>query len=76
MADKCTAQLPAMRVSERLETALMRLAAQDDRALSDYIRRILDRHCFGHAANGADDGDPCLQCNAAQCDARKKRPRE
>lgn len=71
MADKCTSQLPAMRVSERLETTLMRLAAADDRALSDYIRRVLERHCFGHAANAADDDATCMQCNALQCDARK-----
>lgn len=73
MADKCTAQLPAMRVSERLETALMRLAAADERALSDYIRRILERHCFGHVANAAEDEGQCMQCNALQCDARKAR---
>ena len=71
MADKCTGQLPSLRVSEKLETTLMRLAAQDDRALSDYIRRILERHCFGHGLNGGDDADECLHCNAAQCGARK-----
>lgn len=71
MAEKCNAQLPAMRVPERLETALMRLAAADDRALSDYIRRALERHCFGHVASVAEEGESCLHCNASQGDARK-----
>lgn len=47
--DKRIASLPVVRVSERLETSLMRLAAAEDRPLSDYIRRVLERHCFGHA---------------------------
>lgn len=71
MADKCTAQIPAMRVPERLETALMRLAAADDRALSDYVRRVLERHCFGHVPDDAGDAESCLRCNASQCTARK-----
>jgi hypothetical protein len=68
---KCTSTLPALRVSERLETALMRLAARDDRALSDYIRLVLERHAFGHAGSLADEAAGCQQCNASQCDARK-----
>lgn len=47
--DKRIASLPVVRVSERLETTLMRLAATEDRPLSDYIRRALEKHCFGHA---------------------------
>lgn len=47
--DKRVVNLPSVRVSERLETVLMRLAAAEDRPLSDYIRRALERHCFGHA---------------------------
>lgn len=38
MAEKCIRQLPPVRVSETLERALMRLAAADDRSLSEYIR--------------------------------------
>lgn len=70
-APKCIATLPAMRVTERLETALMRLAAADDRALSDYIRRVLERHCFGHGDNDEPPPESCVQCNAMHCDARK-----
>lgn len=73
MPDKCTAQLPQLRVSDKLETALMRLAAQDDRALSDYIRRVLERHCFGHVLNAADESDGCQQRNAPQCGARSRK---
>jgi hypothetical protein len=68
---KCTATLAALRVSERLETALMRLAARDDRALADYIRLVLERHAFGHAASLTEEPAACQQCNASQCDARK-----
>jgi hypothetical protein len=48
-SEKCIRQLPAVRVSESLETALMRMAAADDRSLSEYVRQVLERHAFGHA---------------------------
>lgn len=48
MPEKCIRQLPPVRVPEPLETALMRLAAQDERSLSEYIKVALARHCFGH----------------------------
>lgn len=48
MAEKCTSQLPPLRVSESLETALMRLAARDERSLSEYLKLVLSRHAFGH----------------------------
>ncbi len=76
MAEKFTRQLPVVRVGESLETALMRLASQDDRALSDYIRRVLSLHCFGHVTNGADECDGCGQSNASQSDARSRKARE
>lgn len=50
MAEKCIRQLPAIRVSDTLERALMRLAAHDDRTLSEYVRLVLMRHALGHAA--------------------------
>lgn len=50
MGEKCIRQLPPVRVSETLERALMRLAAKDDRSLSEYIRLVLMRHAMGHAA--------------------------
>ena len=49
MPEKCIRQLPTIRITESLETALMRLAARDERVLSDYIRLTLERHAFGHA---------------------------
>jgi hypothetical protein len=50
MAEKCIRNLPPVRVSETLERTLMRLAALDDRSLSEYIRLVLMRHALGHAA--------------------------
>ena len=49
--EKCTRQLPAIRVTETLETALMRLASQDERSLSEYIKLVLNHHVFGHASS-------------------------
>lgn len=73
MADKATSNLPALRVTERLETALMRLAARDERSLSDYIRLTLERHAFGHGASLSEDDSVCLHCNALHCDAKNSR---
>jgi hypothetical protein len=50
-SEKCIRQLPTIRISEPLETALMRMAARDDRTLSEYIRLVLERHAFGHASS-------------------------
>lgn len=49
MAEKCIAQLPPLRIPESLEHALMRLAAREDRSLSEYLRLVLMRHVHGHA---------------------------
>lgn len=46
--EKCIRQLPPVRVPEPLETALMRLAAGQERTLSDYIKLVLSHHVFGH----------------------------
>lgn len=43
--------LPSLRIGESLENALMRLAARDERTLSGYIVRVLEKHCFGHAVS-------------------------
>ena len=43
--------LPALRISETLENYLMRLAARDERTLSSYVVRILEKHVFGHAGS-------------------------
>jgi hypothetical protein len=50
MAEKCIRNLPPVRVSETLERTLMRLAARDDRSLSEDIRLVPMRHALGHAA--------------------------
>jgi hypothetical protein len=68
--DKCTAMLPAVRVSPRLEQALMRLAAREDRSLSDYLRLMMERHCFGHAQSVGVACPACPENNAMQSDAR------
>jgi len=48
MGEKCTRQLPPLRVSETLEVALLRLAAAQERTLSEYIKLVLSHHVFGH----------------------------
>ena len=55
--EKRTVSLPTVRVPETLETALLRLAARDDRTLSDYLRRVLERHAFGHVGSLPADGE-------------------
>lgn len=49
MSDKLIVQLPPIRVSDRMLSDLSRLAAVDDRKFSDYVRRVLEVHCYGHA---------------------------
>ena len=51
MAEKRICVLPAVRVEEPLEVALLRLSATADRKLSDYIRRVLWAHV--HASEGS-----------------------
>lgn len=56
--DKCTEELPKVRVSADLREALIRLSVTEDRSLSDYIRSVLVAHVYGHArrlGEGADD---------------------
>lgn len=74
MGEKRTQSLPSIRVSERLEVALMRSAAADGRELSDYIRRVLELHEFGRHGNSVvDECENCQRSNASQCDARSSR---
>lgn len=47
--EKCIRHLPQIRVPESLETALMRLAAGQERTLSEYVKLVLAHHVFGHA---------------------------
>lgn len=71
MSEKRTAQLPAVRCRDALEIALMRLAARDERSLSDYINLVLEHHAFGHAPSMGDEGGEGQNCSALQCSARK-----
>ena len=66
MAEKCSRQLPAIRITESLETALMRLAARDDRTLSEFIRLVLERHAFGHAASVVQEDEVVSLVSASQ----------
>ena len=69
MAEKCIRQLPTIRISDSLETALMRLAARDERSLSEYIRLSLERHAFGHALSVMRDDSAGQDISALQSDA-------
>lgn len=55
MVEKCTRNLPPIRVGETLERRLMQLASLDERALSEYIRLVLMKHVFGHSVIVPDD---------------------
>lgn len=52
MAEKCIRQLPPVRVPESLEHALMRLAAHEDRPLSEYVRGRADEACVWSCPHG------------------------
>ena len=52
-------------MSPELELALHRLAAADDRKLSDYIGVVLRRHVFGHGAPV-----PCDEKDAVRVESR------
>lgn len=73
MAEKRTRSLPSVRCTESLEISLMRSAARDGRELSDYIRRVLELHQFGHDAECTEPADPERADRASQCDARLPR---
>ena len=57
MSDKCTAELPKVRVPDGLYLDLSKLAAAEDRTLSDYIRTVLVAHVYGHARKVSEVGD-------------------
>lgn len=57
MAEKCTRQLPPVRVPESLEVVLMRLASTHERSLSEYIKLVLSHHAFGHACTVGQSDD-------------------
>lgn len=44
-------------VSEALNVELMRLAAADDRSLSEYIERVLRLHVFGYCVRAKEKSE-------------------
>lgn len=57
MSEKCTRQLPPIRIPESLEVVLMRLASGSERSLSEYVKLVLSHHAFGHAHTVAQPDD-------------------
>ena len=57
MAEKCTRQLPPIRIPESLEVVLMRLASGSERSLSEYVKLVLSHHAFGHAHTAGQSDD-------------------
>ena len=48
-------------ISEPLELDLRRLADDDGRSLSDYVRVILSRHVYGHRAGSVAAGEVAMR---------------
>ena len=69
MAEKCTRNLPGLRVTERLETELMRLASREELSLSALCKLALHRYAFGHATSVLGDDENVTDFGALQCDA-------
>jgi hypothetical protein len=73
MAEKRICVLPAVRVEEPLEVALLRLSATADRKLSDYIRRVLWAHVHASAESVGEDDTDDKQDRAAHGDAKGRK---
>lgn len=69
-SEKSTEQLP-LRMPSSLFMALSRLAAAEDRSLSEYCRMVLSLHAFGHAYRLDHGAIACEECNALSPSARK-----
>ena len=69
-SEKSTEQLP-LRMPSSLFLALSRLAAAEDRSLSEYCRMVLSLHAFGHAHRLDQGPGACEECNALSPNARK-----
>lgn len=72
MAEKRIFNLPMLRVEESLWDSLNHSAAAEDRSLSDYVRRILWKHEFGHARRVGDAGAPVSNFGALQSSAEER----
>lgn len=69
--EKSTEQLP-LRMPQSLWLAMSRLAAAEDRSLSEYCRMVLSLHAFGHAHRLDQTADVCEACNALSPNAQKR----
>ena len=66
--EKCIRQM-SIRVSDTLETAVKLLAAREERSPSEFVKRLLEKHCFGHAASLSDEIAIAKVMRAMQRDA-------
>lgn len=66
LTDKCTEQFP-LRLPSDLLSDVKRLAANDDRSPSDYIRRVLALHVYGHMQSVGDEGQDGNENRASHC---------
>lgn len=64
MSEKCTEELK-LRVTPELMLALAKLANSEDRSVSEYIRMVLNLHCFGHNRRLEQAQQKCEGCNGA-----------
>lgn len=55
--EKLIATLPSVRVTEQMETDLMRVAALEDRPLSDLIRYALSQWLYGHGRKSEESSE-------------------
>jgi hypothetical protein len=70
MSEKCLEQL-VVRLPYDLLRRVRELAEKDDRSTSDYIRRWLTLHVFGHSGMVAEGESEDNGNRALQCDTRK-----
>lgn len=56
-SDEKKTECVKVHMTARLLTALSVLANDDDRALSEYINRVLSLHAFGHCARGGEKSE-------------------
>jgi len=66
--EKRTGSTPPVRIPERIELKLRRLAEREERSYSDYVARLLIRHVDGHGASLEPTHDEFNDSNAKHCD--------
>jgi hypothetical protein len=53
--EKCIRTLAAIRITDNLDTALRLLAAREERGISEFVKRLFEKHCFGRGASLTDE---------------------